>query len=69
MTIKKRFFLNIKGYINFKLILPYALIVILCSKKFMVLKIKKNLVFRKSGGIHDIKASINTGLIKKMSMK
>ena len=68
MTIKKKiFFLILKVTLILNLYFLYALIVILCSKKIHGSKNnkKKILVFRKSGGIHDIKASINTGLIKK----
>ena len=68
MTIKKKiFFLILKVTLILNLYFLYALILILCSKKIHGSKNnkKKILVFSKSGGIHDIKASINTGLIKK----
>ncbi len=68
MTIKKKiFFLILKATLILNLYFLYALIIILYSKKIHGSKNnkKKILVFRKSGGIHDIKASINTGLIKK----
>ena len=68
MTIKKKFFFFILRIILIlKLHFFYAILIILYSKKIHGSKEskKKILVFRKSGGIHDIKSAIETGLIHK----
>ena len=68
MTIKKKFFFFILRIILvLKLHFFYAVLIILYSKRVHHSKESKQkvLVFSKSGGSHDIKSSIETGLIHK----
>lgn len=68
MTIKKKFFFFIlKLILILKLHFFYAILIILYSKRVHGTKKSKHkvLVFSKSGGIHDIESSIETGQIHK----